>query len=78
MTEQLILNQLILMPETLKQEVLHYILYLVNNYNKPTFVVNQQEVKINVKKPTFGSAKGKYILAADFDEPLEDFKEYMQ
>jgi len=25
----------------------------------------------------FGSAKGKYILTEDFDEPLEDFKEYM-
>lgn len=24
-----------------------------------------------------GSAKGKYKLAPDFDEPLEDFKEYM-
>lgn len=24
-----------------------------------------------------GSAEGKYTLAPDFDEPLEDFKEYM-
>lgn len=24
-----------------------------------------------------GSAKGKYKIAPDFDEPLEDFKEYM-
>lgn len=24
-----------------------------------------------------GSAEGKYELAHDFDEPLEDFKEYM-
>lgn len=28
-------------------------------------------------KPTFGSAKGKIKIAPDFDEPLEDFKEYM-
>lgn len=24
-----------------------------------------------------GSAKGKYKISPDFDEPLEDFKEYM-
>lgn len=29
------------------------------------------------RKPTFGSAKGKIKIAPDFDEPLEDFKEYM-
>ncbi|WP_373522236.1 DUF2281 domain-containing protein [Aquiflexum sp.] len=28
-------------------------------------------------KPVFGSAKGEIILSPDFDEPLEDFKEYM-
>jgi len=61
------------MPETLKYEVLHYIQYLVNNYNKETYFVSQQVTSTNAKKPTFGSAKGKYILAADFDEPIEDF-----
>lgn len=29
------------------------------------------------KKRTFGSAKGLIKMAPDFDEPLEDFKEYM-
>ncbi|MDI6768208.1 MAG: type II toxin-antitoxin system prevent-host-death family antitoxin [Anaerolineales bacterium] len=28
-------------------------------------------------KPKFGSAKGKIKFAKDFDEPLEDFREYM-
>jgi Protein of unknown function (DUF2281) len=27
--------------------------------------------------PKFGSAKGKIRLSADFDSPLEDFKDYM-
>ena len=27
--------------------------------------------------PRFGSMKGKITIADDFDEPLEDFKEYM-
>ena len=29
------------------------------------------------KVPVFGCAKGQFKMAADFDEPLEDFKDYM-
>jgi len=81
MTEQLILQQLFLMPETLKQEVLHYIFYLTSNYNKSMQhqVVSQQNTNTTKeRKPVFGSAKGKFVLSPDFDEPLDDFKEYMQ
>jgi hypothetical protein len=33
----------------------------------------------NLKKqtPKFGSCKGMFEMAPDFDEPLDDFKEYM-
>jgi len=27
-------------------------------------------------QPRFGSAKGMFVMAADFDEPLADFDEY--
>ncbi len=42
----------------------------------------QQIVELVPIKPThrrrkFGSAKGKIKIADDFDEPLEDFREYM-
>ena len=30
------------------------------------------------RKRTFGSAKGLIEMADDFDEPLEDFREYME
>ncbi len=30
------------------------------------------------RKRQFGSAKGLISMAPDFDEPLEDFKEYME
>ena len=30
------------------------------------------------RKRQFGSAKGLITMAPDFDEPLEDFKEYME
>ncbi len=30
------------------------------------------------RRPKFGSAKGLIVMSDDFDEPLEDFKEYME
>lgn len=68
MTEQQIINQLNLMPENLKKEVLDFIGYLLNKYSSE---------KSEKKVPRFGSAKGKYSLSNDFDAPLDDFKEYM-
>ena len=29
-------------------------------------------------RPRFGSARGKISMSDNFDEPLEDFKEYME
>ena len=45
---------------------------------------NQPVVKLALLKPTqrcsakAGSAKGLVWMSDDFDEPLEDFKEYME
>ena len=66
MTEQLILRELHTLPETLKVEVLHFVQFL--KQSKPTATGKRRKA---------GSAKGNYILAPDFDAPLEDFKEYM-
>ncbi len=41
-------------------------------------VVKLVPIAIGKKKRTFGSAKGTFQMANDFDEPLEDFKEYME
>jgi Protein of unknown function (DUF2281) len=35
------------------------------------------EIDKPLKKRVFGSAKGKYVMSADFDEPLDEFKDYM-
>jgi len=35
------------------------------------------DTKEKKKKRVFGSAKGLIKIAPDFDEPLEDFKDYM-
>jgi hypothetical protein len=36
-----------------------------------------EEVNVEKFKPGLGGAKGMITLAPDWDEPLEDFKEYM-
>lgn len=54
------------LPPDLKKEVNDLVDFLLNK-SKPI-----------VSKPAkFGSAKGKIKMSADFDEPLDDFKDYM-
>lgn len=40
-------------------------------------IIQASEVAIK-QVPQFGFAKGTFIMADDFDEPLDDFKDYMQ
>lgn len=49
----------------MKEEVMHFIDFLLNkNKNQPP------------PKRKFGSAKGKIKMHKNFDDPLEDFKDY--
>jgi Protein of unknown function (DUF2281) len=54
------------LPEALKAEVSDFVAFL------------QQKVKTEhkIKERKFGYAKGFFKLSPDFDEPLEDFKDY--
>ncbi len=61
------------LPEQLQREVLDFIDFLLSKKKHE----KSQNFQIKKKSPRFGSAKGKYKMSADFDEPLEDFKEYM-
>ena len=70
MNNELIVSMLNNLPEELKQEALDFIEYLSLKYKKQ---IQKQSHKI----PTFGSCQGLFIIPDDFDEPLEDFKEYM-
>lgn len=70
-TEKQIYLSVSQLPEYLKQEVLHYIEFLSHRQDEQTRLLTPS------KKRVFGSAKGKYQLATDFDAPLEDFKDYM-
>ncbi len=55
------------LPNNLKQEVSDFIDFLVDKASK-----DHKKVI-----PQFGSAKGKIKMSADFDEPLDDLKDYM-
>ena len=53
---------------------------IITKSGKPLvkFIAISDKKKIKKKKKrVFGSAKGLIKMAPDFDEPLEDFKDYM-
>lgn len=70
MLDNNILYEINQLPDNLKQEALHYIIYLRKEYL-------QSINKSKNDKRIFGRVKGKYILSPDFDEPLDDFKDYI-
>ncbi len=56
------------LPEEKQKEVQDFIDFLLSQ--------GKTEMK-ETQKPMFGALKGKIRIADDFDEPLEDFKDYM-
>jgi hypothetical protein len=64
-------NKLAALPEHLKMEVSDFIDFLTSKTKKQI----KQPIS---QKPKFGSGKGIFVMHKDFDEPLDDFKEYME
>jgi hypothetical protein len=56
------------LPGDLKTEVNDFI----------DFLLSKKKKKNQRKQPQFGCTKGEIITSPDFDEPMEDMKEYMQ
>lgn len=71
MTEQALIQEIQTLPENLKQEVLQFVQSLKQKQTEKT------ELEKPRKNRKAGSAKGMFVMADDFDEPLEDFAEYM-
>lgn len=78
MIQPVILEKLDKLPEPQQTEVLHYIEFLLDKYAKKASH-SQQEVfeEQSEKKHGYGSWAGQIIMSDDFDEPLEDLKDYM-
>lgn len=73
MIQPVILEKLEELPESLQTEVLHYIEFLIEKQAK-----NSTQEKPTKKRRVAGTMKGMFVLPLpdDFDEPLEDMKEY--
>ena len=67
MNDLLLYQNISALPEDLKKELMAFLEYLKQ----------KDEKKKRRKKPEFGSGKGIFEMAEDFDEPLIDFKKYM-
>ncbi|GAP98326.1 type II toxin-antitoxin system VapB family antitoxin [Leptolyngbya sp. NIES-2104] len=67
-----ILERLEKLPESLQQEIIHYIEFLSDRYAEKT-----DEAIAPQKKRKAGLLKGKIIMSDDFDAPPEDMKDYM-
>lgn len=68
MDNLLLYNKLAALPDSLKNEVSHFI----------DFLSSKRKKKTNRNKPKFGSCKGAFKMKSGFEDPLEDFKQYMQ
>ncbi len=55
------------LPTDLKSEVNDFI----------DFLLSKRKKEIQQKKPKYGCAKGEIYISPDFDESLDDFKDYM-
>ena len=75
MIQPVILEKLEGLPDPLQTEVLHYIEFLIEKYAQK----NPQQ-KLPKKRRVAGTMQGMFVLPLpdDFDEPLEDMKEYME
>ena len=71
MLQEIIISKIESLPVYYQQEVLDFSEFLLNKFNK-------DENTANYSRGGFASKKGDYIMADDFDEPLDDFKEYIQ
>jgi hypothetical protein len=73
--QPLILEKLAELPESLQTEVLHYIEFLLEKQTKTS--TQEQSTQ---KRRVAGTMKGMFILPLpdDFNQPLEDMKEYME
>lgn len=72
MIQAVILEKLEELPESFQTEVLHYIEFLIEKYAQKS-----TQEKPPKKRRVAGTMEGMIIMADDFDEPLEDLKEYM-
>lgn len=66
MSDTQLLTQISSLPAEMKKEVSDFV----------EFLKQKSQKKGNIKERQFGYAKGFFKISDDFDEPIEDFKDY--
>jgi hypothetical protein len=74
-TDVEILQILAKMPESLRQELVRYAKSLMATHSK--LDISDDEKEKPAKRGGLGIWKGKIWISDDFDQSLEDFKDYM-
>lgn len=69
MTDIQLYTKISLLPDNLKKEVIDFVDFLETKKKSTTTKVRKTRI--------FGYAKGSIVIKPGFDDPLEDFKEYM-
>jgi uncharacterized protein DUF2281 len=67
MSDAMLLAHISALPDNLKAEVADFVAFLEQKH-KPEHKIKERQ---------FGAFKGRFVMSPDFDEPLEDFKDYM-
>lgn len=76
MALELLLNEAKGMSEEALMEVIRFMRFLkVDSVNEP--VTDMTALQGTKKYRSAGSYRGQIIMSDDFDDPIEDFKEYM-
>jgi hypothetical protein len=70
MSSSVLYKKISSLPENLKKEVNDFIDLLIAKSKK-------KEINKNTPSAKFGCGKGMFTIHPGFDDPLEDFKEYM-
>jgi hypothetical protein len=68
MTIESLTSEIKSLPREMQKEVADFVAFLKSRIKKKEPKLKQRE---------FGFLKGKIWMSKDFDEPLEDFKDYM-
>lgn len=70
-----IIHKLETLPKELVNEVEDFIDFLKAKHSKTSTPENTN--KVEEPRSLYGAAKGLFVIPDDFNEPLDDFKEYM-
>ncbi len=75
--ETAILENIKQLPDDIKQSVLLYTEFLVSQHNNKS--LEKVEIQTPKKRNLIGSMKGTFVLPLpdDFNDPIDDFEEYM-